>query len=70
MTKRVIRDLTAGVVVITEEEFKRAMLQTVREFVARVEKRIGESYGFGIKGECQAMREELAAMEANDRTND
>jgi hypothetical protein len=63
MNKRVIRDLTAGVVIITEEEFKRAMLQTVREFVARVEKHWPYA-------DHNVMREELAAMEANDRTND
>jgi len=38
-------------------------LEAIRAFVERVEKRIGESYGFGIKGECQAMQDELAAME-------
>ena len=42
---------------------QKAELEAIRAIVERVEKRIGESYGFGIKGECQAMQDELAAME-------
>jgi hypothetical protein len=35
----------------------------IRAFVERVEHRIEERYGFGLKAECKTMREELAAME-------
>jgi hypothetical protein len=50
---------------------RNVQLEAIRAFVKRVERRIEERYGFGLKAECKTMREELAAMEKeNDRTND
>jgi len=42
---------------------KQVQLEAIRAFVERVEHRIEERYGFGLKAECKTMREELAAME-------